>query len=139
MNFRRVACLLAVCMMLLSSICLAAEHMEFVDANGSTGYYVDVDTIAPETVVENDVPRTLWNADVAVVRADINRSFIYAMRFDPDNKTYQIFHSEVQRYDTKDVLQSSDTVEAPHAYAPSSPMNEIVQFIISTASSSAKE
>ena len=76
MNFRRVACLLAVCMMLLSSICLAAEHMEFVDANGSTGYYVDVDTIAPETVVENDVPRTLWNADVAVVRADINRRFI---------------------------------------------------------------
>lgn len=74
-----------------------------------------------------------------MVRADINRRFIYAMRFDPDKKTYQIFHSEVQRYDTKDVLQSSDTVEAPHAYAPSSPMNEIVQFIISTASSSAKE
>ena len=139
MNFRRIACLLAVCMVLLSSICLAEEHMEFVDANGSTGYYVDVDTIAPETVVENDAQRTLWNADVAVVRADLNRRYLYAMRFDPDKRTYQIFHSEVQRYDTKDVLQSSDTGEAPRAYASSSPMNEIVQFIISTASSSSNE
>lgn len=139
MNFRRIVCLLAACMMLLSSICLAAENMEFVDANGSTGYYVDVSTIAPETVEENNVQRTLWDADVAVVRADLNRRYIYAMRFDPDKRTYQIFHSEVQRYDTKDVLQTNDTVEAPRFYAVSSPMNEIVQFIISKASSESDE
>lgn len=139
MNFRRIVYLLAACMMLLSSVCLAAENMEFVDANGSTGYYVDVSTIAPETVEENNVQRTLWDADVAVVRADLNRRYIYAMRFDPDKRTYQIFHSEVQRYDTKDVLQTSDTVEAPRFYAASSPMNEIVQFIISKAASSDDE
>ena len=107
MGIRKIGCLLAVCLMVFMSRAYA-ENMQFVDANGSTGYYVDTDSISSDQVVENDVQKTLWTARVAVIRADLNRRYIYLMQFDPAKRTYQIFASEVQRYDTKDVLQSSD-------------------------------
>ena len=60
------------------------------------------------------------------------------MQFDPAKRTYQIFASEVQRYDTKDVLQSSDQAEPARPYLATSPMNEIVQFVM-TANASGSE
>lgn len=135
MGIRKIGCLLAVCLMVFMSRAYA-ENMQFVDANGSTGYYVDTDSISSDQVVENDVQKTLWTARVAVIRADLNRRYIYLMQFDPDKRMYQIFASEVQRYDTKDVLQSSDQAEPPRPYLVTSPMNEIVQFIMTAKSSS---
>ena len=135
MGIRKIGCLLAVCLMVFMSRAYA-ENMQFVDANGSTGYYVDTDSISSDQVVENDVQKTLWTARVAVIRADLNRRYIYLMQFDPDKRMYQIFASEVQRYDTKDVLQSSDQTEPPRPYLVTSPINEIVQFIMTAKSSS---
>ena len=60
--------------MLLSSACLAEEDMEFVDANGATGYYVDVASISFES---DDIA----NARIAVIKANQNRRYIYAARF----------------------------------------------------------
>ena len=131
MGIRKIGCLLAVCLMVLMSRAYA-DNMQFVDANGSTGYYVDTDSISSDQVVENDVAR------VAVIRADLNRRYIYLMQFDPAKRTYQIFASEVQRYDTKDVLQSSDQAEPARPYLVTSPMNEIVQFVM-TANASGSE
>ena len=62
---------------------------------------MDTDSISSDQVVENDVQKTLWTARVAVIRADLNRRYIYLMQFDPDKRMYQIFASEVQRYDTR--------------------------------------
>ena len=130
MGIRKIGCLLAVCLMVFMSRAYA-ENMQFVDANGSTGYYVDTDSISSDQVVENDVQKTLWTARVAVIRADLNRRYIYLMQFDPAKRTYQIF-------DTKDVLQSSDQAEPARPYLVTSPMNEIVQFVM-TANASGSE
>ena len=81
MGIRKIGCLLAVCLMVFMSRAYA-ENMQFVDANGSTGYYVDTDSISSDQVVENDVQKTLWTARVAVIRADLNRRYIYLMQFD---------------------------------------------------------
>ena len=134
MNIRKIGCLLVACLMVFVSR-VYAENMQFVDANGSTGYYVDTDSISSDQVVENDVQKTLLTARVAVVRADLDRRYIYLMQFDPSKRTYQIFASEVQRYDTKAVLQSSDQAEPVRPYLATSPMNEIVQFIMTAPSS----
>ena len=56
MGIRKIGCLLAVCLMVFMSRAYA-ENMQFVDANGSTGYYVDTDSISSDQVVENDVQR----------------------------------------------------------------------------------
>ena len=49
MLWRRIIVLTVSLLMLLSSACLAEEDMEFVDANGATGYYVDVASISFES------------------------------------------------------------------------------------------
>ena len=41
---KRVLPVLLAALLLFSGTCLA-ENMQFVDANGTTGYYVDVDSI----------------------------------------------------------------------------------------------
>ena len=55
--------------------CAAAEDMQFVDADGDTGYYVDTLSIVRVSEAERD-------AVVAVVKAAENRRYLYRMRFD---------------------------------------------------------
>ena len=66
MGIRKIGCLLAVCLMVFMSRAYA-ENMQFVDANGSTGYYVDTDSISSDQVVENNVQKTLWTARVVAL------------------------------------------------------------------------
>ncbi len=119
---KKIICLLAV---LLLGLCplASAEDMRFVDAEGFTGYYVDAETIYISP--EGDISEA-W---VAVVKADRNRRYLYRMRFDSKKETYEIFNSEVQAYDTREVLERSDLWRAPRHYGISSPLHSIVSYI----------
>ena len=146
---KRILPLLTAVMMLMSGSCLA-ENMQFVDANGATGYYVDVDSISYETVrqwvqpdpVPSDDPAKpddlppgqeqdceIVMARVAVIKAKQNRKYIYSMRFDPTRSTYQILSSKIQQYDTREIVQTSDTALPAMRYSSSSPMKQMVDFI----------
>lgn len=122
MLWRRIIVLTVSLLMLLSSACLAEEDMEFVDANGATGYYVDVASISFES---DDIA----NARIAVIKANQNRRYIYAARFDRQQRTYQLYSSVVQQYDTKAQLENSPITDTPHPYGIASPMKEMVDFI----------
>ena len=102
--------------------CAAAEDMQFVDADGDTGYYVDPLSIVRVSEVERD-------AVVAVVKAAENRRYLYRMRFDRTQSTYRIFSTQVEIYDTKEVLRTVPGIDAPQHYTPGSPMRSIVDFI----------
>lgn len=119
---QRILPLVCAAMMLLSSVAMAAEDMRFVDANGSTGYYVDVATISFKTA-------NVVDANIAVIKAKENRRFIYAVEFDRENATYQIFQSTVQAYDTKEVIETCAENGGPQPYGVSSPMKSMVDFI----------
>lgn len=108
---------------IMGSAC-SAEDLQFVDANGSTGYYVDVDSITYEG--ENIV-----NAGIAVKKAALNRMFLYTMQFDSAARTYQILSSQVVKYDTREVLERGAASETPHPYGILSPMSSIVDYIYS--------
>ena len=124
--FGLVAAVLLCCSQLAS-----AEDMRFVDAEGYTGYYVDVSTIAFGTgeIPEGTAPEEIAEARVAVVKADRNRRYLYHMRFNRRMETYEIGSSEVQAYDTKEVLEKNAMGRVPRHYGFSSPMNGIVNFI----------
>ena len=117
----------------LNSVCLAAEDMQFVDADGATGYYVDVDSIAYGTVSEGEnesaVSYEVVNARVAVIKANMNRRFVYLMQFNKSKGFYQILASKVQKYDTKEVVETRDNPTPPLPYSETSPMHTIVDFI----------
>lgn len=123
MGIKKTAALLFLVLSLMSSVCLA-EDMQFVDANGATGYYVDADSLT----FESD---TVVNARIAVKKAVTNRMFLYTMKFDAGARLYCILDSQVIQYDTKEVLESRVGPNVPMPYGDMSPMNTIVEYIFS--------
>lgn len=136
--------LIAVLLLALSGSVLAADNWQFVDARGATGYYVDVDAISYETATETvqeptgdpakpfaEVTKTreLVNTRVAVIKARQNRRFIYALRFDPEKRTYQIFATKTEIYDTREKVASTVAAQNPLPYTDISPMAAIVTYI----------
>ena len=146
---KRILTLALAAMMLTGNACLA-EDMQFVDASGTTGYYVDVDSISYATVrqwvqpdpVPSDDPEKpdylppgyeqeceVVTARVAVIKARQNRRYLYDMRFDPTMSTYQILSSKIQQYDTREIVHSANIAMPVMAYTKSSPMKQVVDFI----------
>lgn len=110
-----------ICLMPMN--CRAAEKMSFVDAIGSTGYYVYMDSVAWES-------DTVVSAKIAVIKAATNRMYVYRMRFDCGMMTYQILSSETLAYDTKTVLESSWVPQMEMGYSSTSIMQEMVSYIM---------
>ena len=111
-----------------------AENMQFVDAVGPTGYYVDVDSISYSTAVEmqpNNTKKTyeLVQARVDVIKARTNRRYIYQMQFNKEKMVYRIISATVQAYDTKATLERTEEVSPELPFVASSPMQTVVDFI----------
>ena len=100
----------------------AAEDMRFVDAEDDTGYYVDAASIVRVSDTERD-------AVVAVVKAAENRRYVYRTRLYPQTGTYQFVSAQVEVYDTKEVLHSTQGMDVPQRYTPDSPLRSIADFI----------
>ena len=101
----------------------SAEDFQFVDAEGNTGYYVDMDSVENES-------RDILFARIAVKKAGANRMFIYDVRFNHYDRAYQIVSSQTIEYETQNVLESTDEARAFRAYSPNSEMSELIQFIM---------
>ena len=129
---KKICGLAAACLLGLSPLA-AAEDMRFVDADGFTGYYVDVSTIAFGTgdIPQDTAPEDIVEAQVAVVKADRN-SEVPLRRLSPgfirEKRSSQTSWAS-SAYDTKEVLEKSDLGRMPRHYGFSSPMNGIVNFI----------
>ncbi|MDD7763002.1 MAG: hypothetical protein PT949_03545 [Selenomonadales bacterium] len=113
----------------MSASCLAEEKMQFVDAHGATGYYVDTNSIVFSTVEEADNQYEIVSARVAVIKAKQNRRYLYTMQFNPELATYQILSAKIQQYDNKAILETDANEQPPAPYSLTSPMKAIVDFI----------
>ena len=102
--------------------CATAEDMRFVDAEDDTGYYVDAASIVRVSDAERD-------AVIAVVKATENRRYVYRTRLYPQTGTYQFISARVEVYDTKEVLRTTQGMDAPQKYTPASPLRSIADFI----------
>ncbi|HCB93535.1 MAG TPA: hypothetical protein DEP57_06970 [Selenomonas sp.] len=105
-----------------SSACYAVSGMNFVDAEGQTGYYVDLNSV--------EYGDNYINANIAVVKGSSNRMYLYCMHFDLGKSTYQIAYSKVFAYDTKELLEYNEGSPIEHYYGPSSMMQQIVEYIL---------
>ena len=124
---KKIVWLMALFTFALCPAAQAEEDMRFVDADGGTGYYLDVSALSVGQ--EGNPAETVFTARIAVVKADYNKRYLYQMRFNPQKGTYEILNSEVQAYDTRAVLERSTLAREPRHYGLSSPMHSIVSFI----------
>ena len=104
------------------SVC-SAENFKFVDAEGNTGYYVDMDTIKIES-------QESIAASIAVVKANLNKMYVYNVRINHKNQTYQIVSSEILEYDTRNKLESNNRSRPFRPYSPKSEMSELINFVL---------
>ena len=104
------------------SVCFA-ENFQFVDAEDTTGYYVDIDS------VEIESPELL-KTRIAVVKANLNKMYIYNVRINHKDHNYQIVSSRILEYDTRTILESNDKSRPFRPYAAKSEMSEVVNFIL---------
>ena len=133
MKFRRI---LPLCLSvwLFTAATAFAENMQFVDAVGATGYYVDVDSLSFSQTTEVQPDNTkksyeIVQARVAVIKARTNRRYIYLMQFNKDKMRYRILSSKVQIYDSKQFVEQTDEVSPELPFVASSPMQTVLDFI----------
>ena len=133
MKFRRILPLF-LSVWLFTVATAFAENMQFVDAVGPTGYYVDVDSLSFSQTTEVQPDNTKKNyeivqARVAVIKARTNRRYIYLMQFNKDKMRYRILSSKVQIYDSKQFVEQTDEVSPELPFVASSPMQTVLDFI----------
>ena len=133
MKFRRILPLF-LSVWLFTAATAFAENMQFVDAVGPTGYYVDVDSLSFSQTTEVQPDNTKKNyeivqARVAVIKARTNRRYIYLMQFNKDKMRYRILSSKVQIYDSKQFVEQTDEVSPELPFVASSPMQTLLDFI----------
>ena len=133
MKFRRILPLF-VSVWLFTAATAFAENMQFVDAVGPTGYYVDVDSLSFSQTTEVQPDNTkksyeIVQARVAVIKARTNRRYIYLMQFNKDKMRYRILSSKVQIYDSKQFVEQTDEVSPELPFVASSPMQTVLDFI----------
>ena len=100
-----------------------AENFQFVDAEDTTGYYVDIDN------VEIESPEFV-KAKIAVVKANLNKMYVYNVRINHKEQTYQIVSSQILEYDTRSILETNNRSRPFRPYAAKSEMSELINFIL---------
>ena len=133
MKFRRILPLF-LSVWLFTVATAFADNMQFVDAVGPTGYYVDVDSLSFSQTTEVQPDNTkksyeIVQARVAVIKARTNRRYIYLMQFNKDKMRYRILSSKVQIYDSKQFVEQTDEVSPELPFVASSPMQTVLDFI----------
>ena len=98
--------------------------LRFVDAQGNTGYYVDMNSV----YIKSNTEAT---ARVEIVKADMNCLYLYTIAFDRGKKTYQILDSVIAQYDTKEQTGGSGHPLKAQGYAPGSAMEIVAEYIYS--------
>ena len=101
----------------------AAQEFTFVDAEDLTGYYVDKETIKIEGA-------EFITATIAVVRADMNKMYVYNLKINHKNQTYQILSSKILEYDTRRLIETNDRSRPYRPYAAKSEMSELIKYIL---------
>ena len=120
----------AAAMIFFSSVCFAETldlsdaDFVFVDARGTTGYYVDMNSL--KFTGDHEV-----DARVEIIKAAENRLFVYSIHFDRNKRTYQILTSLNAWYDTKEKQGGSMIPLKVASYAAGSPMESIVEYMYS--------
>lgn len=109
--------------MALASIGYASDRERvFIDANGDTGYYVYMDNVKRPGYYE-------VVADIAIIKADEDRIFIYETYFDTYHNLCRFQTSKVYQYSDKKMLMGSNIPQDLRSYTSTSPMKAIADYL----------
>lgn len=107
---------------MMTSTC-AAENLKFIDAMDDTGYYYDGDSVKSEG-------SNVFRVDMAVIKASINRMYVYDVRINHADKTYEILSSKILSYDTRAEIETNKSRRPVQTYSDRSELGQMVRLIL---------
>lgn len=114
--------LICAALLMMNATC-AAENLKFIDAMEDTGYYYDADSVQAES-------SSTFYVDMAVIKASLNRMYVYNVRIDHSEKTYEILSSRILSYDTRAEIESNKNSRPPQHYSNKSEFGQMVRLIL---------
>lgn len=105
-----------------SSIC-SAEDLKFLDANGETGYFVDMDSDRMES-------ESVFRVNMVIIRLDVNEMDVIELRVDHVERNYMICSTRTLSYDDRTELRADNTQRPARTYAEKSLMGDLVQIVL---------
>lgn len=107
----------------MSGASCSAENLKFIDAMEDTGYYYDGDSVKSEAV-------DVFRVDMAVIKASINRMYVYDVRINHADKTYEILSSKILSYDTRAEIETNKSRRPVQTYSDKSELGQMVRLIL---------
>ena len=126
-SFRKMACLLAVLCLgvpwFSGGVEAARADRYFVDYEGNTGYYVDVNSI--ELPSDHEVVLDLY-----LVKLHSRYMYRYRAYFDTEERSYEYRNAKVYDYETKKLMSGAEYVQERLSYGRSTMLQEVVEFAV---------
>lgn len=107
----------------MSGASCSAENLKFIDAMEDTGYYYDGDSVKSEAA-------DVFRVDMAVIKASINRMYVYDVRINHADKTYEILSSKILSYDTRAEIETNKSRRPVQTYSDKSELGQMVRLIL---------
>ncbi|MGM9540015.1 hypothetical protein [Anaerovibrio sp.] len=95
----------------------------FVDYEGNTGYYVDVNSI--EQPSEHEI-----ELDLYLVKLHSRYMYRYRAYFDTEEGSYEYRNAKVYNYETKKLMSGAVNVQERLSYGKSTMLQEVVEFAL---------
>lgn len=118
-----LAAVLASAVMWTGEASAARADRYFVDYEGTTGYYVDVNSI--EQPSEHEVVLDLY-----LVKLHSKYMYRYQACFDTEEGSYEYRNARVYNYETKKLMSGAVYVQEKLSYGKSAMLQEVVRFAI---------
>ena len=119
---KKILTIMAAILFLNGATC-SAEDLKFVDAMEDTGYYYDADTVSAES-------SSVLFVDMAVIKASLNRMYVYNLRINHGERTYEILSSKTLSYDTRAEIESNNSRRPVQTYSNRSEFGQMVRLIL---------
>ena len=72
----------------------------------------------------------MFYVNMAVIKASLNRMYVYDVRIDHSEKTYEILSSKILSYDTRAEIESNKSSRPPQHYSNKSEFGQMVRLIL---------
>ena len=107
----------------MSGASCSAENLKFIDAMEDTGYYYDADSVRVE---DSDV----FRVDMAVIKASLNRMYVYDVRINHVKRIYEILSSKILSYDTRAEIDVNKSRRPIKTYSDKSELGQMIRLIL---------
>ncbi len=108
---------------LLNFSSVEAEDLQFIDADGDTGYYFDCDSI-------KKINAETFTVDFIVIHAERNEMSVANLEINHAQKNYIVLESKILSYDSRTELREENIQRIVKPYSTRSLMQQIVRKIL---------